>query len=450
MPKYAVVRKDRAAGSRPGSRGERLVTKSTSGATFAIANPIRVRDGWQWSVADVCSTGDRPRGGVRRAIMCRVLIVDDDDAILAGLKEFLTSLGHEVDCAREAAEAHALITHVAYGLVISDLKLTRSHGAEGFEILRFVRENHPRTALILLTGHTSSDVAEEARRRGADAVLAKPASLQRIAAVMSHVLSAQTRPQAPTGGIFDRANLSVVLQPIFEIGPWGQRLHALEGLIRGPKDSNLERPDVMFEYAHQKLATGHLDTLCMQTILAAAADLPRVPTLSLNVHGSTLASEQAWTTRLAEAARAHAIPLSQLIVEIVERGPVADETSLRRAIEALRGLGIRVAVDDIGNGESNYQRILNLRPDYFKLDRGLVQGVHADPARRTVLTSIAHMAVTFDARVVAEGVETSEDLEAVRAAGISLVQGYLLSRPMTARRLVATGILSDDMVTAGG
>ena len=378
--------------------------------------------------------------------MCRVLIVDDDEAILAGLEEFLASLGHEVDCAREAAEAHALITHVAYALVISDLRLTRCHGAEGFEILRFVRESHPQTALILLTAHSSSAVVEEARRRGADAILAKPASLQRLAAVMRQVLTERDRPQDPTGGIFDGANLSVVLQPILEIGPWGQRLHALECLIRGPKNSNMERPDVMFEYAQQKLATGYLDTVCMRTALSAAAGLPRVPTLSLNVHASTLASEQGWATRLEEAALANGISPSQLIVEIVERGPKADETSLRRAIEALRSLGVRIAIDDIGIGDSNYKRILDIAPDYFKLDRGLVQGAHADPARRTVLTSIAQMAAKFEARVVAEGVETSGDLEEITAAGISLVQGYLFSPPLTASRLVASGILSDGTV----
>ena len=375
-----------------------------------------------------------------------MLIVDDDEAVLAGVNEFLESLGYEVDCAREAAEAHALITHVDYALVISDLKLTRSHGAEGFEILRFVKESHPRTALILLTAHASSEVAQEARRRGADAVLAKPASLRHLSAVIEGIFADRERSPEPSGEIFDSANLSVVWQPILEIAPQGLSLHALECLIRGPKGSNLERPDVLFEYAHQKLATASLDTACMRTVLSAAAALPRIPTLSINVHASTLASERDWPRLLEAAALKNEIHPSQLIIEIVERGPVAEETSLRGAIESLRSLGLRIALDDIGIGDSNYKRILDLKPDYFKLDRGLVQGAHADPDRRTVLRSVVQMAAKFRARVVAEGVEESADLDEVTAAGISLVQGYLFSPPLPVSDLVTTGILAEDAV----
>ncbi|HSG05095.1 MAG TPA: EAL domain-containing protein, partial [Nitrospiria bacterium] len=94
------------------------------------------------------------------------------------------------------------------------------------------------------------------------------------------------------------------------------------------------------------------------------------------------------------------------------------------------------ALDDIGAGDSNFKMILDLRPDYYKVDRYFVAGASRDPYRLAILASIADLSRKLGGVVIAEGVEHVDDLEACRASGINLVQGYLLSPPLTGKGLL--------------
>lgn len=118
----------------------------------------------------------------------RVLVVDDEEPILSAIREYFEPLGHGVDCARELEEAEALLSHVHYGLLIADLRLTGSHSAEGLELIRFARERSPWTRTILLTAHGSQELAREAQGRGADIFLEKPQPLSLLAAVAAELL----------------------------------------------------------------------------------------------------------------------------------------------------------------------------------------------------------------------------------------------------------------------
>ena len=105
---------------------------------------------------------------------------------------------------------------------------------------------------------------------------------------------------------------------------------------------------------------------------------------------------------------------------------------MKRTLKGLRRIGVRIAVDDIGLGHSNYRMLLECRPDFFKVDRYLVKGSNSDTYRRAVLHSIAELAQNVGADAVAEGVDNEADLDAVCAEGIDMVQGYLFSRPIAA------------------
>ena len=96
----------------------------------------------------------------------------------------------------------------------------------------------------------------------------------------------------------------------------------------------------------------------------------------------------------------------------------------------MREATIRIALDDIGTGQSNYRMILDAAPDCFKIDSYLVQTAHADYRRRSMLASIVQLARDLGSSVVAEGVEIAADLEVVMDLGISLIQGYIFSRPL--------------------
>jgi DNA-binding NtrC family response regulator len=132
------------------------------------------------------------RSAIESSGRARVLVVDDEHAIRFALRDYLESLGHQVDCASEREEAEALLSHVRYSAVIADLRLTDAHGAEGLELVSFAHERWPTTRFIILTAHGSPEIEEEARRRGAVAFLLKPMPLGQIAEIVANLLS--TKP----------------------------------------------------------------------------------------------------------------------------------------------------------------------------------------------------------------------------------------------------------------
>jgi EAL domain-containing protein (putative c-di-GMP-specific phosphodiesterase class I) len=165
-------------------------------------------------------------------------------------------------------------------------------------------------------------------------------------------------------------------------------------------------------------------------VLAEAANLPPAVSLSINVHASTLGKDREFADFLCAEAEANSFDTKRLIVEIVEYAPFWDGPKFLASLEELRNREIRIALDDVGVGQSNYRMLIDCHPDYFKIDRYIIQGSHTDPYRQAVLESILLLAHRFNARAIAEGVEQAEELDGLLASGIDLVQGYLLSLPL--------------------
>lgn len=236
--------------------------------------------------------------------------------------------------------------------------------------------------------------------------------------------------------------LSVLFQPIVEFRKGGWRLHAVEALIRGPRGTHMEYPEVLFEYVRRKEATRVVDRRCVWEIVQAARPLgPRTP-ISLNVHAATLEQDGEFADYLDQQVRAAGRAPDTVIIEIVEHAPPWAGPGFTRTVDRLRDLGFAVALDDIGLGQSNFRMILECRPEYFKIDAFLVAGAHSDYYRRAVLRSIVELAASFGGTAIAEGVETSADLRTVLGEGIRTVQGYLLARPAPASVLGGGELLS--------
>ena len=118
----------------------------------------------------------------------RLLVVDDEEAILDATRDYFTASGYWVDCAREREEAEALLATEDYELVISDMRLTGAHGREGLELLGLLRERCPRTRTIVLTAYRSPELEGEVMRRGADSFLQKPIPLAEVARTARRLL----------------------------------------------------------------------------------------------------------------------------------------------------------------------------------------------------------------------------------------------------------------------
>ena len=118
----------------------------------------------------------------------RILIVDDEEAILSAMKDYLESYEWAVDCARDVGEAEALLAQARYAVVIADLRLSPTQAIGGLDLIAHVREKYPTTRTVLLTAYGSSQVEGEARRLGVDAFLHKPQPLSEIVKIVYGVV----------------------------------------------------------------------------------------------------------------------------------------------------------------------------------------------------------------------------------------------------------------------
>lgn len=125
-------------------------------------------------------------------VQTRLLIVDDEQSILVGMRRYFRSLGYDVDCASEREEAEALLNHVRYACVIADLCLTEAHGTDGLGIVAYARTRHPDTPVVVLTAYGSPATELEARRLGAAQYLSKPQSMGRLAEIVQRLV--ESRP----------------------------------------------------------------------------------------------------------------------------------------------------------------------------------------------------------------------------------------------------------------
>jgi EAL domain-containing protein (putative c-di-GMP-specific phosphodiesterase class I) len=123
------------------------------------------------------------------------------------------------------------------------------------------------------------------------------------------------------------------------------------------------------------------------------------------------------------------LPLEKLVVEVTEHSVVDNYGELRDALAPLRERGLRLAIDDAGAGYASFHHIVELRPDFIKVDRSLVSGLADDHARRVATRAFVALAHDMGSMVIAEGVERRSDLSALRELGVDAAQGHLIGRP---------------------
>jgi len=244
------------------------------------------------------------------------------------------------------------------------------------------------------------------------------------------------RERSLLDSILDPGTLRPLFQPIFEFSGRNGHIYAVEALIRGPRGTPMESPDILFEYVRRKGEERLVDRACVKAVLAESPNLPAGVPLSINIHASTLGKDREFAAFLFDEAEANSFDATRLIVEIVEYAPFWDGPKFLASLEEMRSRGVKIALDDMGVGQSNYRMLLDCHPNYFKIDRYIVQGSHSDPSRQAVLESILMLAHRFNARAIAEGVEHMEELDALLDLGVNLVQGYLLSMPLEISQLV--------------
>ena len=231
--------------------------------------------------------------------------------------------------------------------------------------------------------------------------------------------------------ILQPGGITPVYQPVFRAAGETIQMFGLECLSRGPGGTNFESADVLFEYVRRKREESLVDRACIAAALRGASALPSSLRLFFNVHASTLGRDHGFIQFVETTAAATSIDLQRLTVDIIEHAPPWDGMSFRSAIEQLRRLGLQIALDDIGLGQSNFKMLLDVDPDYLKVDRFFVEGCSRDARRRSVISALQQLATDFGAELIAEGVATAEDAETLRAIGVTLMQGFQYAEPLT-------------------
>jgi diguanylate cyclase (GGDEF)-like protein len=224
-----------------------------------------------------------------------------------------------------------------------------------------------------------------------------------------------------------RRTLRPVYQPIISLvtgHPVG-----FEGLVRPDPGSGFSNAQELFTAAEIADRIVELDMAAIETIAARVERLAPGQYLGLNLSPRTLETEQFHVGEVVGILRRYRLEPGQVVIELTEREEIEDLSRLRANLQRVRAAGIRIAADDVGAGNAGLRLLSEITFDIVKIDLSLVQRGVLQESSLAVLRGLREMARRSGATVVAEGVETPEQLVALRRLGISAAQGYLLGRP---------------------
>lgn len=226
------------------------------------------------------------------------------------------------------------------------------------------------------------------------------------------------------------------LQPIVDIHSGA--VYAYEALLRGTDAAGFATIDSFFDESH---AAGRLWTMEQSLHQLALATFRRLPEtgdrkIFLNIDNRVFADPEFCPETIAHTARKLGVSPSQVTVEFSEKHAATTSDCAVDLTIRLRRSGLRIALDDFGQGYSELKLLYDAAPEYVKIDRFYVADMATSPRKHLFVSTIASLAHVLGARVVAEGVETETEFVACREAGCDLVQGWFISRPL--RDLSAT------------
>ncbi len=383
----------------------------------------------------------------------RVLVVDDDEALSRVFARALVDVDYCVQCARDGREAAQLLEKESFDVIVTDIAMP---GMSGMELLQLVRKHDFDVPVVLVTG--SPDIASAARavEYGAFRYLEKPVSAGALQDVIGHATQlhelarikrramALLRDRAVEAS--DRAGLESAFtgaldglfmnfQPIVRSST--RSVFAYEALVRSPSPT-LPNPPALFEAGERLGRIHHLGRLIREHVARVLPSVPSHQIVFVNLHPLELSDDELLSEESPLSAHA-----PRVVLEVTERARLEGVSELDERVRALRDLGYRLAVDDLGAGYAGLTSFVRLNPEFVKIDMTLTRDLHRSETKRVLVRSMLDVCREMAIPAVVEGVETKDELRALSSIGADLLQGYLFGKP--AEAVLTVGSESFDL-----
>jgi EAL domain-containing protein (putative c-di-GMP-specific phosphodiesterase class I) len=224
-----------------------------------------------------------------------------------------------------------------------------------------------------------------------------------------------------------KESISTHFQPIVSIENFN--LLGYETLSRGPAGTDYEAPSHLFEMAHEADLGFELDRVCRRKAFSNASVVQPEYRLFVNCLASAVHDPDFRGDSLEPLLGGRKIPASRIVMEISERDAIRNYEMFRKAADAYRQMGFGIAVDDIGTGYSSLETVVELCPDFIKLDIAMVRKIDQNQIKQELIQAILRLAGSMNSKVIAEGIETNEELQTLVRLKVPYGQGFLIGQP---------------------
>lgn len=224
--------------------------------------------------------------------------------------------------------------------------------------------------------------------------------------------------------IIGRGQIHIVFQPIVNFR--SRSVLGYEALSRGPLGSDLEKPDTLFALAKEAGLLFDLGRLCREKAILAAKGMDPGQILFLNINPQVISDLGCGGKRMFNQSR---LNVADTVLEITERTAIKDFKRFRDALDQLKTLGLRIAVDDTGSGYSSLQSIAEFKPEFIKFDISIIKNIDKDKVKRSLVETLLKFSQGTASLAIAEGIEREEEYRVLTEMGVEYGQGYLFAHP---------------------
>ncbi len=228
--------------------------------------------------------------------------------------------------------------------------------------------------------------------------------------------------------ILNEGNIRTVFQPIVSLKD--ANVLGYEALSRGPHDSVLESPARLFDVARIYDKLWEVELLCRLKALENASEEIKNSFIFLNVDPAIINDEKFKKGFTKDFLQNYNIDTHNIIFEITEKNAVNDYKSFRAIIDHYKNEGYKIAIDDTGSGYSGLLLISEIHPHFIKLDMDLIRDIDKDGLKKSLIKTFCDFCLVTDIKLIAEGIETQNELDTLIEMGIDYGQGYFIQKPM--------------------